>query len=239
MTDLTTQSVQDYVKAIYEICEAHERAGTGQIAEVLGVTPASVTGMLRKLSTAEPPLVRYRKHQGVILTAEGKKQAMQMIRRHRLLECFLHETLGYGWDEVHQEAERLEHAISGAFGRRIAQLLDEPERDPHGSPIPTADLRLAPDCAVALEEAEAGQRVRVERVSDRDPRLLQYLEQISLTPGTEVTILAPPPFSDHVRIQCEQTTEPIILGAPVAREVFVTVLSSPAEGTQEPISNQE
>lgn len=236
MSDLKTQAAEDYLKAIYEICEARARASTGQIAEALGVTPASVTGMLKKLAAADPPLVRYRKHQGVVLTEEGEKQAMRMIRRHRLLECFLHETLGYGWDEVHQEAERLEHAISSAFGRRIAQLLDEPERDPHGSPIPTADLRLPSDCAVSLAEVAAGQRARVERVSDRDPQLLRYLEEISLLPGTEIAILEPLPFSDHVRVEHEQAAEPLIIGAPVAREVFVTILNSAVEETPEEIS---
>lgn len=229
MSDLKTQAAQDYLKAIFEICEKHRRASTGQIAEVLDVTPASVTGMLKKLAAADPPLVRYQKHQGAVLTEEGEKQAMRMIRRHRLLECFLHDTLGYGWDEVHQEAERLEHAISSAFGRRIAQLLDEPERDPHGSPIPTADLRLPSDCAVALAEVAAGQRVRVERVSDREPRLLRYLEEIALMPGTEVTVLEPLPFSEQVRIKYEDDAEPLIIGAPVAREVFVTVLTSAIE----------
>lgn len=229
MNKLKTQAAQDYLKTIYEICEMQERASTGQIADALDVTPASVTGMLKKLAAADPPLVRYRKHQGVVLTADGHKQAMCVIRRHRLLECFLHNTLGFGWDEVHQEAERLEHAISGAFGRRIAQLLDEPERDPHGSPIPTADLRLPADCAVALSEVSAGQRVRVERVSDRDPQLLRYLGEIALTPGAEVTILAPLPFSEHVRIKQDYASEPLIIGAPVAREVFVSVLHSIAQ----------
>lgn len=237
MSDLSTQATQDYLKAIYEICETQARASTGQIAERLAVTPASVTGMLKKLADADPPLVHYRKHQGVVLTDSGEKQAMRMIRRHRLLECFLHETLGYGWDEVHQEAERLEHAISGAFGRRIAQLLDEPERDPHGSPIPSADLRLPSDCAVALAETSAGQRVRVERVSDRDPQLLRYLEEIALIPGTEVTVLAPLPFSDHVRIEQDGASEPLVIGAPVAREVFVRILHSPAQDTREKLSS--
>lgn len=237
MSDLRTQATQDYLKAIYEICETEARASTGQIAERLDVTPASVTGMLKKLADADPPLVSYRKHQGVVLTEAGEKQAMRMIRRHRLLECFLHETLGYGWDEVHQEAERLEHAISGAFGKRIAQLLDEPERDPHGSPIPSADLRLPSDCAVALTDASAGQRVRVERVSDRDPQLLRYLQEISLMPGTELMVLAPLPFSDHVRIEQDDASEPLIIGAPVAREVFVSILSSPAQESPEEISS--
>lgn len=237
MNDVQTEAVQDYLKAIYEICERDGHAGTGQIAAELEVAPASVTGMLKKLATADPPLVCYRKHQGAVLTDAGKQQAIQLIRRHRLLECFLHDTLGYSWDEVHEEAERLEHVISGAFDRRMARLLDEPERDPHGSPIPTADLDMPVDSAITLEEAGVGQFVRVQRVSDRDPRLLRYLEKVSLTPGTEVMILPAPPFSDHVRVQHEHTSEPIILGARAAREVFVTVLDGMGEGVAEQSSS--
>src|SRR5690606_1668034 len=141
-TLLATQATEDYVKAIYELCRSEERATTGRIADMLEVTPASVTGMLKKLSSQEPPLVQYRPHQGVWLTAEGERLALEMIRQHRLLECFLHEALGYSWDEVHDEAERLEHAVSEALTERIAQWLEHPAFDPHGDPIPTRDLEL-------------------------------------------------------------------------------------------------
>ena len=239
MSNLETQATQDYLKVIYELCERHERASTGRIAQELQVTPASVTGMLKKLAASEPPLLNYKKHQGVVLTADGEKRALQIIRRHRLLECFLQETLGYRWDEVHAEAEQLEHAISGALGSKIAALLQEPERDPHGSPIPTADLRLPEDGAVALGEIAPGQRVRVQRVSDRDAQLLRYLANVGLTPETELQILPPPPFSDHVRIQLKTAAKPITVSAYVAAEVFVTLLHETGEGVKPAVSVHE
>ena len=226
------------MKTIYKVCENGGRASTGQIAEELGVTPASVTGMLKKLAASEPPLLGYRKHQGAVLTAEGKKLALQIIRRHRLLECFLHDTLGYGWDEVHEEAERLEHAISGAFGRRIADLLREPEHDPHGAPIPTRNLDLPSDCSVPLSDITPGQRARVTRVSDHDPRLLRYLAEISLTPGTEFTVLQPAPFSDHMHLQYAEGDEAII-SARVARQVFVIAEEGNGDAAYEVATLQE
>ena len=221
MSGLATQATQDYLKVIYQVCEDHSRASTGQIADELGVTPASVTGMLKKLAASEPALLSYRKHQGAVLTPEGERLALQIIRSHRLLECFLHDTLGYAWDEVPEEAERLEHAISGPLGRRIADLLQEPEHDPHGAPIPTRDLQMPADCSVPLDELTPGQDACVKRVSDRDPQLLRYLAEISLIPGTELTLLQPLPFSDHVRLRYGGGNEAIIISARVACQVFV------------------
>lgn len=224
MADLTNQATHDYLKVIFEICEREGRAGTGRIADELGVTPASVTGMLKKMAGAEPPLLDYRKHQGVKLTDAGEKLALETIRRHRLLECFLHDALGYSWDEVHEEADRLEHAISGAFGRKIADLLEHPERDPHGAPIPSPDLELAQDHSAPLEEMPVGQRVRVQRVDDRDSELLRYLADIDLVPGAELNIITPLPFSDHLRIQYCGHREPINISRRVAAGVFVEVI---------------
>lgn len=223
MADLTNQATHDYLKTIYAICERDALASTGRIAEELGITPASVSGMLKKLAVCEPPLVNYRKHQGVTLTEQGERQALQVIRRHRLLECFLHDTLGYRWDEVHDEAERLEHAVSDAFGRKIAALLQEPERDPHGAPIPSADLSLAPDDDVPLDEVCAGQRVRVRRVDDRDPELLRYLGELGVRPGTAFVVLPALPFSDHARIQPDDRAEPIIISEKIAEALSVTI----------------
>ena len=137
-----SQATGDYLKTIYELTREHGRASTNQIAESLQVTPASVTGMIKKLASADPPLVDYQKHQGVLLTEEGKKAALEIVRHHRLLEMFLHEKLGYEWDEVDAEADRLEHFISEEFEERIAQSLGNPQFDPHGDPIPTRDLYL-------------------------------------------------------------------------------------------------
>ena len=137
-----SQSVEDYLKAVYELTREAERASTNGLAEYLDVAAASVTGMLQKLAESEPPLLEYRKHRGVQLTKEGEKVALETIRHHRLLELFLHEILGYDWDEVHEEADRLEHFISERFEERIAAALGNPQHDPHGDPIPGADLSL-------------------------------------------------------------------------------------------------
>lgn len=221
MDDARTQAVQDYLKTIYALCEQHGRATTGQIAEELGITPASVTGMLKKLASTDPPLLDYRRHYGVMLTPEGEKRALEMIRKHRLIECFLHEQLGYSWDEVHEEAERLEHAVSGELGKRIAGLLQEPDRDPHGAPIPASDLSLPLDCAVPLSQVKAGDDVVVQRVNDDDAGLLRYLAHIGLLPGTSLQVLPTPQFSDHLRIKLEGDEQSITIGERVADEVFV------------------
>lgn len=239
MSDLTTQATHDYLKAIYEICEHEGRASTGRIADELGITPASVTGMLKKLAGSEPPLLDYRKHRGVVLTEAGEKQALKTIRRHRLLECFLHETLGYRWDEVHDEAERLEHAVSGAFGRKIAELLQEPVRDPHGAPIPSADLSMPPDESVALDKVDAGHRVRLQRVNDRDPDLLRYVDELGLRPGTAFVVLPALPFSDHVCIQRDERGETIIISAKIAEALFVTVQEGQGSAAASPRTQHE
>lgn len=221
MTDLTNQATDDYLKAIFTLCQHGARAGTGQIAQELGVSPASVTGMLKKMANGDPPLLDYRKHQGVALTEEGERQALQIIRRHRLIECFLHDALGYSWDEVHEEAERLEHAISVQLARKIADVLQNPERDPHGAPIPTRELQLMPDPSVSLDSMDAGRHVCVRRVHDDDADLLRYLAEIGLVPGARLTVEPPTPFADHIRIRYEEEGDVINVSKRVAEEVFV------------------
>lgn len=226
MSDLTQQATSDYLKVIYEICTRDSRASTGQIAGALGVTPASVTGMLKKLSTSEPVLLDYRKHQGVVLTDEGEKQALQLIRKHRLLECFLCEALGYSWDEVHEEAERLEHAVSGAMNRRIAEFLQEPGQDPHGSPIPTRDLRLAVDSAVGLDQVEPGRRVRVRRVDDDDADLLRFLGEQNIVPGAELVVLARRASPAQTRIRPAGSEKETVLSTGGAGAIYVDLLDA-------------
>ncbi|MEJ2757300.1 MAG: metal-dependent transcriptional regulator [Anaerolineales bacterium] len=144
MRENLTQSIEDYLKAIFELTQKDGRASTTQLAEYLNVTPASVTGMIKKLSTTTPPLLEYKKHRGVILTSQGRDVALEILRHHRLLELFLHKVLDYPWDEVDEEADRLEHVISEKFEDRIAKALGNPEYDPHGDPIPTKEL-VIPD----------------------------------------------------------------------------------------------
>ncbi len=170
-----TYAIEDYLKTIYDLTVSHERASTNQIADALEIKPASVTGMVKKLSRSEPPLVDYQKHRGVALTPEGEKVALETIRHHRLLETFLHEILGYDWDTVHDEADRLEHVISEEFEERIDRALGEPTHDPHGDPIPTRDLKMPSHASTRLCDLRAGQQAVVQRVPDTNPELLRYL----------------------------------------------------------------
>jgi DtxR family Mn-dependent transcriptional regulator len=216
-----THAIEDYLKAIYDLTATHGRASTTQIAQVLDVTPASVTGMLKKLAATKPPLVEYRKHRGVILTPEGEKVALEIIRHHRLLELFLHETLGYPWDEVDAEADRLEHVISEEFEERIAQALGDPALDPHGDPIPTRDLRLPPHATTRLRDLKPGQQAVVERVRDTDPDLLRYLYDMGLVPGAHFKVLDFSPFDNNLTLQVEAQEERVVLGPRVSRQIFV------------------
>src|SRR5512142_799876 len=189
MTDIITDSIQDYLKAIYELTVKSEPASTTALAARLGVEPASVTGMVQKLAAARPPLVEYRKHHGVKLTASGRRAALEVIRHHRLLETWLVKTLGYSWDEVHSEAERLEHVISEDFEERVAAALGYPLRDPHGEPIPSSELVMPTDESVPLQSLANGQKAVVRRVDAQDQGLLRHLEELHLIPGARLEVL--------------------------------------------------
>ncbi len=225
MRENLTHVIEDYLKTIYDLSEEHGRATTNQIAELMGVTPASVTNMIQKLAVTDPPLVEYRKHHGASLTPEGEKVALEIIRHHRLLEMFLQQTLGYSWDEVHDEADRLEHVISEAFEERIAESLGNPRHDPHGDPIPTRDLHLPESEAQTLSEMRPGQRVQIQRVRDTDPELLRYLSDRGVVPGAKIALLEYSPFDDNLRIQVEGKTDSIVLGPTITNQVFVEELT--------------
>jgi DtxR family Mn-dependent transcriptional regulator len=191
---MLTTSVEDYLKAVYQISEDGGRASTTALAERLGVTPASVTGMLRTLSRRRPPLISYQKHHGATLTAEGRRRALEVIRHHRLVEAFLHQTLGLPWDRVHAEAERIEHAISEDLEDRIAEHLGFPEVDPHGGPIPAKDGSVPERRGTPLADLPPGQSGEIAFVPDEDPALLRYLAEVGLVPGAVVTVLDREPF---------------------------------------------
>ena len=186
--------MEDYLKAIYVLqAEGGPPVSTSAIAEYLDKTPPTVTSMIGKLE--DHALVDREKYKGVELTPEGETVALEVIRHHRLLETFLTEQLDYSWSDVHDEADRLEHHISEEFERRVAEALDYPTVDPHGDPIPDADLEpLGEDESVALSEFETGDHVVVARVSDRDDEELAYLEDAGITPGTELAIADIAPF---------------------------------------------
>ncbi len=163
---------------------------TNQLAEKLGLKPASITVMLQRLAAADPPLLNYHKHQGVTLTAAGEQAALGVVRHHRLLEQYLHEKLGYSWDEVHDEADRLEHAISDQMAARMSAALGNPTHDPHGHAIPTEDLALAQSDRRPLDQMTSGERAMIQSVRDEDPDVLRYLDQMGMRPGTWVQVEA-------------------------------------------------
>lgn len=185
----TSESVDDYLKAILELGGAEElRVPTNALAERLGVRTPSVTGMLQKLAAQRPALVLYEKHRGVRLTASGKRRAWELVRHHRLLELFLHDVLKYSWDEVHEEAERLEHFISERFEDRVAAILGDPEIDPHGHVIPQkyeagVFRNEAPLLRWPLQTA-----AQISSVSDRSAVALRELDRLGLRPGVHLTV---------------------------------------------------
>ena len=224
MKQKLTETIEDYLKAIYEITITSERASTNRIADALCITPASVTGMIKKLSRMEPPLVEYRSHYGVTLTEQGHMKALEVIRRHRLLEMFLHQILGYEWDEVHAEADMLEHVISENFEERIAKVLGNPTHDPHGDPIPNEDLQLPLTRLIQLTALRPGQKAIIQRVNDSNSELLRYLSLLGLIPKTQLSILDYSPFDKNIHMQIIGNEKTIVLGPDISRQIFVEVI---------------
>jgi len=185
---MLSAKMEDYLKAIYELqCREGEPVSTSSIAGYLDVTPPTATSMMKNL--ADRGLVEREKYSGVELTREGETVALEVVRHHRLLETYLAEQLGYDWSEVHDEADRLEHHISEEFERRVAEMLDDPEVDPHGDPIPNDALEPVRDSDDSiLGEHGEDDTVVVTRVRDRDPEELAYLQNAGVTPGTELTV---------------------------------------------------
>jgi DtxR family transcriptional regulator, Mn-dependent transcriptional regulator len=209
-------SVEDYVKAIWEVAGSGA-ASTKDVAERLSIAPPSVTNMFVRLQ--EMGLVEYERYRGASLTRRGREEALRLIRRHRLIETFLLEHLGYSWREVHEEAERLEHAVSDGFTERLAEFLGHPDQDPHGDPIPAADGSLAPDDSFPLGEATAGQRVRISKVGD-DPSTLEYLGDHGLVPGRLLSVREVRDLDGVITVE-DEDGESHALGAPLAGAVFV------------------
>lgn len=193
MNEALSESIQDYLKHIHALCGTTRVASTTALAARLGISPASVTGMLQRLAALEPPLVAYQKHRGASLTPAGEKAALEVIRHHRLLESYLVQSLGYSWDAVHEEACRLEHVISETLEQRIAKSLGDPRRDPHGAPIPSAELIVEVDTDALLSSLAEGVRAVVSRITCEDARCLRRLEARGLVPGAEVAVIAQSP----------------------------------------------
>jgi len=221
--DPLTQSIQDYLKHIFELSEGGKPASTNDLAARLGVKPASVTGMVQKLASTKPPLVDYQKHQGVTLTPEGKRAALEILRHHRLLETWLVQSLGYSWDEVHEEACRLEHYISEEFEARMAAALGHPSRDPHGDPIPDAELVMPSDKACPLSNLSPTQVAVIRRVNDEDPDFLRHLEELELVLGTQLTVMAHSTFDNNLTLSI--VGRPLfVVGLAITSKIYVEVL---------------
>jgi DtxR family Mn-dependent transcriptional regulator len=212
-----TAAVQDYAKAIYTLESRDGAASTTELAALLEVRPASVSGMLRKLS--ELGLVKHERYHGVRLTERGRRVALEVIRHHRLVELFLVESLGMTWDEVHAEAEVLEHALSEELEELIAEKLGNPTVDPHGDPIPSRELELAETEATALAELEAGDAATFVRISDADPEMLRFLGKRGIVPGTQLEVVDRQPFDGPVFVRVGGKVH--ALGAVLARAMRV------------------
>jgi DtxR family Mn-dependent transcriptional regulator len=195
-------AVQDYAKTMYAIEQRGAGAvGTNALAAKLGVSPASASAMLKRME--EMGLISHRPYHGASLTAAGERVALEVMRHHRLIETYLADALGVPWDRVHDEAEVLEHYISEDLEGRIAAALGEPERDPHGDPIPTSDLELAEDATVSLAELEPGARGVFVRVSDSDPAMLRYLAEREIAPGDGLEVVERQPFGGPLTVRFE------------------------------------
>ena len=215
-----SRSVEDYLKAILAHAERGETASTSALARSLDVQPASVTGMVKRLAEAE--LLEHLPYRGVRLTEAGRLEALRILRRHRILETYLTQRLGYSWDEVHDEAERLEHATSDALIERMAAALGFPEHDPHGAPIPSADGVLAESPVQTLADAPCGIPFVVRAVRDDDPEHLVRMEAKGLTPGALVEVLTPGLERDELRVRVGKKPGDVrTVSDGAARRVFV------------------
>jgi DtxR family transcriptional regulator, Mn-dependent transcriptional regulator len=193
-----SRSVEDYLKAIYHLSEAGHAASTTAIADCLDLAAPSVTGMCKRL--AEAGLVEHLPYKGVTLTREGRHAALRMLRRHRIIETYLVSHLGYSWDNVHDEAEKLEHAVSEDLVQRMSFALGDPQFDPHGDPIPAADGRIVDVSTTPLADIPVGELVRIARVDSNAADRLRWLAGAGLVPGVRITVLDQQPFNGPVTV---------------------------------------
>jgi DtxR family Mn-dependent transcriptional regulator len=213
--------VEDYLKAIYDLERVGAPATTNDIALRLAISPASVSGMVRRL--ADLGLITHEPYRGVRLTTDGRHAALRTLRRHRILECYLTDFLGLPWDRVHAEAERLEHAASEELIERMADALGNPVQDPHGAPIPTRDGRVEEGTLRSLAEMGQGDRVRVRRMQDEDAERLRYLAELGIRPGALVRVLDKAPFDGPITLWVDDAGGGATraVGVGLAEQVFV------------------
>jgi DtxR family Mn-dependent transcriptional regulator len=196
-------TTEDYLKAIYELQAVEGVAQTSAIAEALELAPPSVTGMVKRL--AELGLLQHTPYKGAQLTTAGRRTALRLVRRHRMLELYLTVKLGYDWDSVHLEAERLEHAVSDDLIERMALALGNPRYDPHGAPIPSKEGVVEEPVLIPLSETPVGTMAELRQVSDRDPERLRYLARVGLRLGTVFEVVARQPFRGPVTVRVSTT----------------------------------
>jgi DtxR family Mn-dependent transcriptional regulator len=194
-----TRSVEDYLKVIYHLSSQGGFAGTSDIAASLEVAPPSVSGMVKRLS--ETGLIEHVPYRGVQLTMQGRRAALKMIRRHRVIELYLTQQLGYEWEDVHEEAERLEHAVSDQLIERMAGTLGDPRYDPHGAPIPTAAGEIEEADLTSLADASVGAELELREVGTEDPARLRYLADQGLLPGVALTVTERQPFNGPTTVR--------------------------------------
>jgi DtxR family Mn-dependent transcriptional regulator len=217
---MVTLTVENYVKTIFQLCSETNTlsASTGAVAKRIGVSPGTVTSMLRTL--AESGLANYQAYEGVELSESGKRLALRVLRRHRLVELFLVQTLGLTWDEVHEEAEHLEHAVSESLVDRIDQFLQFPDRDPHGDPIPRSDGTIPVAVGVEpLTACEPTSQFVLERVIEQSPEFLRYLRESGLSIGTDAQVVENHPQAGAIVVKTPQGQ--ITLGRDLAHKLLV------------------
>ncbi|HEY6222222.1 MAG TPA: metal-dependent transcriptional regulator [Gemmatimonadales bacterium] len=210
-----SRSVEDYLKAIFRLSNQGGFATTSDIAALLALAAPSVSGMVKRLS--EMGLIEHVPYRGVQLTAQGRRAALRMIRRHRVLELYLTRTLGYDWDNVHNEAERLEHAVSDELIERMAAALGDPHYDPHGDPIPTATGDIEETELVSLAEADVGATLELRQVMTQDPARLRYFAEQGLVPGVRVVVTDRQPFNGPTTVLFNASGTARIVGQELAQ----------------------
>lgn len=215
-----TAPAEDYLKVIYELERSGNPAGTNEIATALGIAPASVSGMVRRL--AEQGLISHERYHGARLSDAGRRAALRTLRRHRVIEAYLARALGYAWDRVHDEAEQLEHAASDELIDRMAAAIGEPATDPHGAPIPKRDGTMDERRLASLDDLAPGTEARVQRVGDKDAERLRYLARLGITPGALVRVVARAPFDGPITLRVEGGRADYPIGPALARQVLVS-----------------
>lgn len=220
--NMTNQAIEDYLKTIFDLEGASGKVTNADIARKLDITPASVTGMIKKL--ADLNLLSYQPYQGVKLTGSGRKIALEVLRHHRLIELFLAEALGVPWDKVHEEAEKWEHVLSDELEERIDKLLGRPTHDPHGSPIPDRNGKMVKRSLMLLSELSIGVAAEIAEVPDEDSELLRYLGDLGLYPGTAFQITSIAPFDGPLTIHLAEHEH--VLGRKIAEKILVREASS-------------